>query len=261
MRPLVAALLLAACIVLAPLAAAADDATAFAWRTDLGAKLPLDAMLLDEVGRKVPLRQVFGRVPVILDLGYFHCPTLCGVVRADLLDALAGSHLMEGRDYALLSLSIDPTETPQDAARARQADLARSPFATGADWHYMTGTADAVGAIGRAVGFRDRYDPQLRQFLHPTGLVVLTPAGIVSGYLLGVGYAAGDLRAAVLRARDGGIARAVLPVLLLCFHFDATTGRYTLAIEKLLRLMGLLTIVTVGGMVVVLHRHRPRRAP
>ena len=105
-------------------------------------------------------------------------------------------------------------------------------------WHYLTGGADAVRAIEQAVGFRARFDPALRQFLHPAGLVILTSRGVVSSYLLGVGYRPGDLRAAVTRAGEGGVAKAALPVLLLCFHFDPTTGRYTLAVTRLLQLAG-----------------------
>ena len=233
---------------------AADSAPGdFAWRMHPGAVVPFGTQLRDEAGRPVTLGEAAGGLPVILDLGYYHCPTLCGVVREDLLAALKTSGLVGGRDYALVSLSIDPAETPADAAAAKAADLAQSPFADGTGWHYLTGPMQAVGD---AVGFRDRYDEQLKQFLHPTGIVVLTKAGVVSGYLLGVGYHGGDLRAAVLRAGEGGIARAALPVLLLCFHFDASTGRYTLEIVKVLQLMGGLTVLTIGGLVYVLHRKR-----
>ena len=132
------------------------------------------------------------------------------------------------------------------------------PATDAAAWHYLTGPADAVTG---AVGFHDRYDPAFRQFLHPTGLVLLTPSGLVSGYLQGVGYSGGELRAAVLRAGGGSIAQAALPILLLCFHFDSTTGRYTLAIEKVLRLMAAFTVLTLGGLLFALHRKRPVSAP
>ena len=234
--------------------AATDNPLDYAWRMQRGAQVPLATVLRDEAGRDIPLATLAGGRPVILDIGYFHCPTLCGTVRADLIAALKTSGLRGGQDYSLISLSIDPTETPRDAAAAKAADLAQAPFATGAGWHYLTGPAAAVAA---AVGFRDRYDAQLRQFLHPTGLVVLTKAGIVSGYLQGVGYSGGELRAAVLRAGEGGIAQAALPILLLCFHFDAATGRYSFAIEKALRLMGGLTVLTIAGLLLTLHRKRP----
>ena len=234
-----------------------DDAGQLAWQTAPGARLPLNTELLDEAGHPVLLRRMFGERPVVLDLGYYHCPSLCGVVRADLLNALKPSGLIGGRDYTLAVLSIDPAETPRDAAEAKAADLARTPEATGEGWHYLTGSWEAISAIESAIGFRARYDPSLRQFLHPAGLAVIASDGVVSGYLLGVGYSGEDLRQAVARARDGDIARSVEPVLLLCFHFDPTTGRYTLAIEKVLRLMGLLTVATLGGLMILMHRRWP----
>src|SRR5579859_6887603 len=108
------------------------------------ARVPLDTDLLDEAGRPLKLRQVFAGRPVILDLGYYHCPSLCGVVRADLLNALRPSGLIGGRDYTLVVLSIDPAETPRDAAAAKAADLARLPGATGGGWHYLTGSPEAI---------------------------------------------------------------------------------------------------------------------
>ncbi len=229
------------------------DSSQLAWRTVPGASVPLDVMLRDEAGKLVPLRSTLNGTPVILDLGYYHCPSLCGVVRADLFNALAESGLVGGRDYTLLALSIDPAETPRDAAEAKASDLARSKAGGPGGWHYLTGSAASIEAVVSAVGFHARYDPALRQFLHPAGLVVLTAGGVVSGYLLGVGYSGG----AVVRARNGGIEQDVLPVLLLCFHYDPVTGRYTLAIEKVLRLTGLLTVATLGGLMFMLHRRYP----
>jgi len=235
----------------------ADDAGQLAWQTAPGARMPLDTELFDEAGHPVRLRPMFAGKPVVLDLGYYHCPSLCGVVRADLLNALQPSGLIGGRDYTLVVLSIDPAETPRDAAEAKETDLALTPEATGEDWHYLTGSSAAISAIESAIGFRTRYDPNVRQFLHPAGLAVIASDGVVSGYLLGVGYSGEDLRQAVARARDGDIARSVEPVLLLCFHYDPTTGRYTLAIEKVLRLMGLLTVATLGGLMILMHRRWP----
>ncbi len=240
-------------------ARADDDPAAFSWQQHPGARLPLTASLHDETGQTIQLGSIFGRTPVILELGYYHCPSLCGVVRSDLVNALQNSNLVSGADYRLVSLSIDPTETALDAAQAKAADLAATAGTNAAGWHYWTGPASSVAAVARAVGFRDRYDIRFKQFMHPAGIVVLTADGVVSSYLLGVGYSSGDLRAAVLWAGQGGIAQASLPVLLLCFHYDPATGRYSLAIEKLLRLMAVLTVVTLGGLLILLHRHQPGR--
>jgi protein SCO1 len=254
------ALLLAVLLAWPASSRAASDLAQFAWQQHPGSQLPLDAMLRDETGQPVQLGTQIGRRPAILALGYFHCPNLCGLLRADLTDALAGSGLHAPADYALLVLSIDPDETAADAADAHRQDAARMKVpAEAAAWHYLTGTADALHAVEQAVGFRARFDPALRQYLHPAGLVILTAQGAVSSYLLGVGYRPGDLRAAVTRAGEGSIAKAALPVLLLCFHYDPVTGRYTLAVTRLLQLAAGLTVLTLGGTIALALRRERRR--
>ncbi len=239
---------------LTPIVAHAYSPTDFAFTQRQGSQIPLSLRFTDQTGRAASLSTFMAGKPVILALGYFHCPNLCGVVRDDLLHALSKSGLSTPNDYTLLVLSIDSTETPTDSAKAATKDLTRYPL-PGAHqgWHYLTGSADQVRQVEDAVGYHARYDSALKQFLHPTGLVFLTPTGRVSGYVLGVGYQAADVRAAVQRAAAGQAARA-LPVLLLCFHFDPTTGRYTLAVVKLLQLGGALTVLSVGGLLFLAHR-------
>ena len=242
-------------------AAPVPDFSGLAYDQKTGSQLPLQEMYRDEADRSVRLFEMFGGKPLILVLGYFHCPNLCGVVRADLFDALQASGMAAGRDYSLVALSIDPSETVADASSAKANDLQRYrvPGAV-QNWHFLTGTTDAIGAVAKAVGFHDRFDPELKQFVHPVGIVFATPAGIVSSYLLGVGYQPGDVRLGVTRANWGSIAAAALPVLLLCYHYDSTTGRYTLAILKLLRLAAAITVVTVGGTLFLAFRRDRGRA-
>lgn len=234
---------------------AAESPADFGFLQHPGADMPGNTQFVAASGQALALRDLFGKVPVILDLGYFHCTTLCSVVRDDLLHALQASGLRAGADYELAALSIDPAETPADAAEARQADLARYHL-PGADsaLHYLVAQAQAIRAVTEAVGFRSRFDPRFKQFLHPAGLVILTPSGTVSSYLLGLGYKPGDVRAAVLRAGQFGIAKASLPVLLLCFHYDPGTGRYTLAVLRLLSVMAGITVAMLGALLLLLHR-------
>lgn len=241
-------------------AASLPDFSGLAYEQKLGNQLPLQATFRDETGHSVKLFGLFDGKPLILALGYFHCPNLCSVVRADLFDALRASGMEAGRDYSLVALSIDPSETSADAAAAKADDLQRYP-SPGAEenWHFVTGRADAVQAVADAVGFHNRFDPQLKQFLHPVGIVFATRAGVISSYLLGVGYQPDDVRLGVTRAQWGSIAAAALPVLLLCYHFDPTTGRYTLAILKLLRLAGFITVVSVCGTLFLAFRREKGR--
>jgi protein SCO1 len=240
-------------------AAPPPDLGEFAYRQRLGNQLPLDIEFPDETGRTVPLRDFLSGKPAILALVYFHCPNLCGIVRTDLFDALAKSGMMAGRDYTLIALSIDPSETIADAKAAKAEDLIRYPLPGGQQGsHFLTGSASRIHAVADAIGFHDRFDPDLKQFLHPAGIVFTTANGVVSSYLLGVGYEPDDVRLGVTRANLGSIATAAMPVLLLCFHYDPQTGRYTLAIMKLLRLAGLITVVTIAGaLLYAFRRERP----
>jgi len=241
--------------------ASMPDFSGLAYEQKLGSQLPLQEAFRDEAGRSMRLSDLLGGKPLILVLGYFHCPNLCSVVRADLFDALHASGMTAGRDYALVALSVDPSETSADATAVKADDLQRYAV-PGAEqnWHFLTGTAEAVEAVAQAVGFHDRFDPELKQFLHPVGIVFATPAGVVSSYLLGVGYQPGDVRLGVTRAELGSIAAAALPVLLLCYHYDSTTGRYTLAIMKLLRLAAVITALTVAGTLFLAFRRDRGRA-
>ncbi len=248
-------------LLLALTGPASADNGDFSFDPRLGARLPEAAVLRDEQGRAVTLGSVTGGVPSVLALGYFHCPNLCGVVRDDVLSALERAGLQAETDYRLLVLSIDPNETPADAAAAKEGALSRYPDpAADAGWRFLTGPAAGIEAIAGATGFRSRFDPAFKQFLHPAGVVVANPSGVISTYLLGVGYAPGELRSAVLRAGQGGVADAISPVLLLCFHFDPTTGRYDFAIYRTLSVMAALTVLTLGGTLVLLHRRDRRRA-
>jgi protein SCO1/2 len=240
-------------------AAAQPPLPDFGYQQKPGSQLPASAMFHDETGRSVRLSALAGRRPMILALGYFHCPNLCGIVRDDLLNAVTNSGLQPGRDYTLVFLSIDPAETPGDAAAAKSDDIARYPSMHADARHYLTGEASAIQAVATAVGFRDRFDPQLKQFLHPSGIVFISPDAHVAGYLLGVGYAPGDVRLGITRAATGSVMRSALPILLLCFHYDPVTGRYTLAITRLLEIASALTVLTIGATIALALRREASR--
>jgi protein SCO1 len=240
---------------------AAADLRDLAFQQRLGNQLPLNVRLHDQEGTPLRLSDALRGKPLILQLGYFRCPNLCGVVRADLFHALGKSGLVAGRDYTLVSLSIDPAETRTDAAAAKASDFQHFPV-TGAqgDLLYVTASAGEITQVADAVGFSERPDTARGQYIHPAGVIFTTKTGVVSGYLLGVGYQSTDLRAAVDRADTSNIGAAALPIVLLCYDYDPTTGRYSLAIIKILRLIAALTVLTVGGLLFLAFRREGRPA-
>jgi protein SCO1/2 len=222
----------------------------------------MHVLLREADGGTVQLADLSSGRPLILVLGYFRCPNLCGVVRASLLRALGASGLVAGRDYVLVAVSIDPAESIDDAADARRHDLAAFPLRGQASFvHYVTGSPEAIRDVASAAGFRDQPAHGAgREWIHPAGVAFATPEGTLSSYLLGVGYHPKAVRLAVERARAHVLSSAATPLLLLCFHFDPTTGRYSLEVLKLLRLGAILTVLVLGGVLYLLFR-RERAAP
>ena len=242
-------------LLLAASSAMADDLSAFAFDQRPGAPVPFDQPLRAEDGSTTTLREAGHGRPIILVLGYFRCPNLCGVVRDDVFNALSRSRLAAARDYELVAVSIDPAETAADAAHAKGDDIGRYPLpGAGEGWRFLTAGAGETASLQAAVGFRSRFDAKTAQFLHPSGLVFLAPAGTVSSYLLGVGYEAADLERGVQQAAAGVAGPAASAVLLLCFHYDPATGRYSLAVTKLLRISSALAALAIGVTLIVAHR-------
>lgn len=243
-----------------PALAAAPDLTGLGYRPQLGALLPLERQFRTDTDRVVDLRSAIANKPTLLILGYYACPNLCGLIRDDAISAVSRAGLVAGRDYKLVFLSIDATEIPATAASAKTADLRDYPSdgdTTG--WVFLTGRQPDIDAVERSVGFHARYSLALRQFLHPAGLVVIDPSGRVSSYLLGVGFTPISIIRALAHARRGEIKQSDNPILLLCFHYDASVGRYSLDIIKLLRLAGMITIFGICLLVWLARRHARRR--
>jgi protein SCO1/2 len=231
------------------------DPTLYSYRERPGAHLPEQSVFRDSAGRAVRLSELSRGLPLILVPAYFHCPGLCGIVRASLFNALRTTGLQAGRDYVLAVLSIDPSETSVDARTAKEADLvAFGSSGVAVDEFYLTGDNAEIRAVEDAVGFRERFDLKSRQFIHPAGVVFLTPDGSVSNYLLGVGYTPSAVRSAVQRAAAGRLAAVGSSLLLICFHFDPASGRYSLEVVKLIRLAAVLTALTLAAMLLLLFR-------
>ena len=212
----------------------------------LGQQIPLDLVFRDERGQEAPLRSYFGPRPVILTLNYYHCPNLCSIALQSLADRLRTLPFTLGEQFSVLTVSIDPRETPAQAAEKRAPLLRGLPGGSGADWHLLTGQAAAIDQLASAVGFRYIYDPEEDEYIHPAGLIVLTPGGQVSRYLYGLDLAPNDLRLALVEAGQQRIGSLIDQIALLCYHYDASTGKYTPVVLAALRVLGLVTILGLG---------------
>jgi protein SCO1 len=233
---------------------------ALGFEQQLGAQAPLELHFRNEQGRAVRLGDYFGEQPVILTLGYFTCPQLCPLVREELFAGLQEMRLTAGDEFTVVAVSIDPTEGPQQANRAKLQQLAHydRPGAE-AGIHFLTGDHDTIDKLAEAVGFHYAYDSRQGQYAHPSGVVILTPAGEIARYLFGLDYPARDLRLALVEAAAGQIGTVIDRVMLFCYHYDPISGQYNLLVMNLLRLSGLATVIALaGGVWLMLRRERLR---
>jgi protein SCO1/2 len=224
----------------------------------LNTQLPLGLTFKDENGRDVKLGDYFGRRPVVLALVYYECPMLCTQVLNGVASAIGVMNFSVGKEFDIVTVSFDPRDTPA-LARAKKANYLERYKRPGAEtgWHFLTGSSREISALTRAVGFRYAYNASVGQFAHASGIMVATPDGRLSHYFYGIEYWPRDLRLAIIEAADRKIGSPVDDVLLYCFHYDPASGRYSLAVMRVVRVAGVLTLL-VGAAAIVLMRRRER---
>jgi protein SCO1 len=215
--------------------------------TKLNAQVPLDLPFRDEQGEPVALDRYFHDQPVILILAYYRCPMLCNQVLNGLVDSLRGISFDAGKQFQVVVVSFDAREQPALAAakKATYVDHYARP-STEDGWHFLTGDQPAIDRLTQAVGFPYVYDPVHDQFAHDSGIMVLTPQGRISRYLYGIDFPSRDLRFALIEASANRIGSPVDHVMLLCFHYDPSSGRYTASVMGFVRLLGAITMLVLG---------------
>jgi protein SCO1 len=221
----------------------------------LNGAVPLNLKFRDEHGNTVELAQFFAGKPVILTLVYYNCPMLCTQVLNALDRSMESMPLEIGRDFNVVTVSIDPTDRPvmADAKHAMYAGMYGRPGAQ-YGWHFLTGDEPQIKQLADAVGFRYAYDPDSKQYAHASGIMVLTPEGKISKYFYGVTYPARDLRLGLVEASQEKIGTLADQVLLFCYHYDPHTGKYGLLISRMIQLGGVLTVLIGGIFLIILFR-------
>jgi protein SCO1 len=227
----------------------------------LNAQVPLDLPFRDENGNEVKLGQYFSKgKPVILTLVYYECPMLCSQVLTGLLGGMKAMTFSAGKEFEVVTISFDAKEKP-DLARKKKETYLKSYGREGAEkgWHFLTGEQASIDAITEAVGFRYAFDEPTKQFAHASVIMLLTPEGKVSRYYFGVEYAPKELRLGLVEASENKVGTIADALLLYCFHYDPSTGKYGLVIMNLVRFGGALTIIGIVGMLILLKRQNRKR--
>jgi len=210
----------------------------------IGQGLPLDTPFVDESGRQVRLGDYFGKRPVILALVYYECPMLCTQVLNGLVSSLGVMNFEVGREFDVVAVSFNPKEGPGLASQKKAAYVERygRPGSAGG-WHFLTGSQESIAQLTDAVGFRYALDPEIGQFAHGAAIEVITPKGTIAKYFYGIEFSPRDLRLGLIEAADERIGTLIDDVLLFCYHYDPSTGKYGATVLGIVRMAGVATIL------------------
>lgn len=227
----------------------------------LNTRIPLDLMFRNERGEVVRLEQYFrnGR-PVLLNFVYFRCPMLCPMVLEGTTTSLTHLKFDIGKEFDVITVSIDPRDKVATAAEMKEKYIRRyGRLDAASGWHFLTGTETAIEKLAGAVGFQYEYDSRTDQFAHGSALLVLTPDGRTSRYFYGFEYKPRDLRLAIVEASEGKVGTPTDQFMLLCFYYDATTGKYTRNAMLFARVGGVTTLLALTGFIFVMFRKESSR--
>ena len=231
----------------------------------LNQQLPLSASFVDESGKQVTLGDYFGKRPALLSLVYFNCPMLC----SEELDGVAGAlemvRLVPGKDFDVVVISIDPSDTPEMAAKKKAFYLKRyGRPETASGWHFLTGQQAAIDSVSDAVGFGyvkvPGPDGKLDQFAHASSLEVVTTEGKLAQYYLGVEYSAKDVMLGLVEASGNKIGSPVANILTYCYHYDPSTNKHSLVVAHVVQMGGMVTVAGLGGFIFLMFRRDYRLA-
>ena len=274
--------LLFACLVVLPASARIDNSknpdnptnVANPWTEDLAREvgivekvnspIPMDITLIDESGQNVELGSFFkqGR-PVVINLGYSRCPSICIAMRNQLIDTMPDTDLNLGEDFIVLNVSIDPEETPDVSAKMQETTLAqleeKGVEASAEAWRYLTGSQEAITELTDAVGYRYMYIKPQNEYGHPGVLVLADGEGIVRRYLSGTAYSGRTLRLSIVETSQGKVGSLFDQAFVTCFVWDAEANNYTATASFIMMLGGGVIILFIGGLLLMLFAYEKRR--
>ncbi len=213
----------------------------------LGEKIDLGLTFVGEGGKLHKLGDYFqsGR-PVILNLVYFKCPMLCNLTLNAQVSVLKELAWSPGKEFDVVTISIDPTETSEMASDKKSAYLSNFDRPIGGGWHFLVDYQGNVKRLADQVGFHYNYDEHQRQYAHSAAIMVLTPQGMVSRYLYGIKFRERDLRLALTEAAQDKFGMSVEKVMLMCFHYDPSAKSYVMFATNFMRLGGVLVVLAIG---------------
>lgn len=222
----------------------------------LNKPIPQHLKFTNEKGQPVLLKSYFGKRPVVLALVYYGCPNICTLTLNSIFKSIEKFDYTLGKDFDLMFVSIDPQETSTLAFEKKINYLKKYVVPNGDNGiHFLTGTQENIIALAESVGFKYTYEEKSKQYVHPSGVISISPNGNISTYIYGIDFPRKDLRLAIVQASENKIGRAIDKFLLFCYHYDPTTGRFGLMIINILRILAAMTVAGLLFTVLWLKKH------
>lgn len=214
----------------------------------IGNQLPTDAQFRDQDGKTVSFGSVLHNRPALVLAVFYRCTGVCTLELANLVDTLSNMSVKRvGRDYDVIIVGIDPVETPELAKDKLRQVLATEPKLKGTDagWHFLTGSLGSIHAVTNKMGFYYTYDPSRDIVNHPAGLTFITPTGVVSSYILGAKYGADAIASDLDTAAKNQLGVKSADIFFGCIHIDPLTGKTSLVIQNVLKLLAAVTVISL----------------
>jgi protein SCO1 len=227
----------------------------------LDRSLPAELRFRDERGNAVRLGDYLGTSPLGLVFSYYGCSNLCPTQIRNLAQRLAQTSGAAAGQAQMLVVSIDPLDSPAVADRAKHKFLDNLlPPERAERWHFLSGAPADIARLTESVGFSYGYDQTTHQYAHPAGFVLITPEGKIARYFFGFDFTANELGHAFDQAAARRIASPIERLLLVCFHYDLTSGPYSALIVEVLRVASIVMLLGLLALAwILLGRARRRR--
>jgi protein SCO1/2 len=227
----------------------------------LGERVPETLAFQDQEGRPVTLADsLHGGVPVILTFNYSSCPMLCSLQLNGFVEGLKQLDFSAGKEFRIVTVLLDPKETQETAHRFRARYLSQyARPGSEAGWTFLTGSDANIHALAKAVGFSYNYNEARGEYVHPAAITLLAPDGKVARYLYGLEYTEKTLRLGLVEASEGRVGSSLDRLILYCFHYDSTEGRYAPIAARIMQVGGAVTVVLLAGFLTILIRRDRKR--
>lgn len=210
--------------------------------------------------KNVQLSEYLNKKPVIINFAYYSCPMLCHLLADGIVDLVNRSDLVLGRDYSIVTISINPDDTPETSSAFREKYLSQLNKKFNGGWSFLTGDEESIKSLTDQLGFKFKKNEQTGEYAHSAALILLTPEGKVSRYLYGIEFEEFDLKLAVAEASENESIRTIEKVLLFCYNYDPTSRSYVLKAWKIMRIGGVFTLVILIGFIAFIKFRKSNKA-